>query len=173
MKIEKRQYTKLINASNILLTIAAILSLLSFVSVLLIIIFQKTLVPLILGVGFIDQFIFPTAIFFLSAINFGIILLFSILLIKKDMKRNKSILIEVFAFLTLFFMNVVSYIVHLINNKIISMNYHDYIIWYSTLTNLISRTSSVFSILYVLYYIGVTIKLTLTVLRPIDFENNA
>jgi len=174
MKIEIKKYEKILNTSNGLLTFSIILYSITTLLFFLAIIFQKNLItfPLSYEVSSI-QFIFPTIIVIRFLVCFGFFLFFAIAIKNKDVKNNHNISFEIFAFVTMILLNTVfnTIIYYVAYNAAHEISW-DYYIWFSELNSILTYTTYLIPFALLAFYIGITIKMVISVLNPIEIDNS-
>lgn len=167
MKIEAKTISQLQTTVKILFIISLLLFALSTVVMIGFIVFQSLLVPTIIGNYHDPQFIFPYYDFIQQLFFFGVLFMFSFLLIQKSKEPNASIALELMALIVVLFLT--SLVSPILSNWISMLNGNngvDYAIWYSGLSRFLYFARLSIPLSFTLYYVAVAIQLTIAKLNP-------
>lgn len=167
MRIEEKAILQLQGAVKILLLISLLLFALSTVVMTGFIVFQKLLVPLIIGSFHDPQFIFPFFDFFQHLFFFGILFMFTMLVLQKSKEQNASIALELLALIVvLFFTALVSPVVSNVMTQSFVDQGANYVMWYSGLSRFLYFARLSLPVSFALYYIAMSIQLVIAKLHP-------
>lgn len=165
MVIEKTRSEKILNLANtfylVAITICAATAFIYF--------FVIALQNIIIFAG--NKFIFPFVPVIVLILYVTSIILFSMKLMKKDIRNDKSIIFEVLALIVPLFINTIfSLILELVNNVILRTAEMDYIAKYASLRNILAYVTIFMPFAFVFFVIATVMKLTITVISPTNVE---
>lgn len=169
MIIERRRYEKFVKTANNLLWISIFIYSIAVLIYFFIIAFQNILIPRY-NYDY-KGFIFPVIQVIYKLITFGALLLFSLFIIKKNINIKKSIGLEITALISISLTTTI--LIRILNNifmQVIIKNDASYVSRYMILTNYLNYTTLLTAYAFVLFYIGVAMKMVLCVLKPIEID---